>query len=53
MIEVSKKRLKFLDDAKGLGMMMIVWMHIWGNNTFEFAPLPVRELHFENSQLSN
>ena len=38
MIEVSKKRLKFLDDAKGLGMMMIVWMHIWGNNTFEFAP---------------
>lgn len=38
MIEVSKKRLKFLDIAKGLGMMMIVWMHIWGNNSFEFTP---------------
>lgn len=38
MIGVSKKRLKFLDIAKGLGMMMIVWMHIWGNNSFEFTP---------------
>lgn len=38
MTEASKKRLKFLDIAKGLGMMMIVWMHIWGNNSFGFTP---------------
>lgn len=38
MTEANKARLRFLDNAKGLGMMMIVWMHIWGNNTFGFPP---------------
>ena len=28
----NKGRLRFLDVAKGAGMMMIVWMHIHGNN---------------------
>lgn len=38
MIEANKKRLRYVDIAKGLGMMMIVWMHVWGNNFFEFTP---------------
>lgn len=38
MMEANKKRLKYVDIAKGLGMMMIVWMHVWGNNFFEFTP---------------
>lgn len=28
----------YIDVAKGIGMSMIVWMHIWGNNTFGFTP---------------
>lgn len=32
------ERLVYIDVAKGIGMSMIVWMHIWGNNTFGFTP---------------
>lgn len=38
MIEANKKRLTYVDIGKGLGMMMIVWMHVWGNNTYGFTP---------------
>lgn len=41
MTEASKVRLKFIDIAKGLGMMMIVWMHIWGNKA-PTVPPPIR-----------
>lgn len=37
MTEVNK-RLGFLDVSKGIGMMMIVWMHIWGNRPNGFIP---------------
>lgn len=33
----ANKRIQFLDISKGIGMMMIVWMHIWGNKPTEFA----------------
>lgn len=35
---MATKRLKFLDISKGIGMMMIVWMHVWGNKPFGFTP---------------
>lgn len=38
MTEASKARLTYVDIGKGLGMMMIVWMHIWGNNAYGFTP---------------
>lgn len=34
-----KKRLHYIDIAKGFGMLMILWMHVWGNNKNGF-PLP-------------
>lgn len=37
MTEVNK-RIQFLDISKGIGMMMIVWMHIWGNKPIGFTP---------------
>lgn len=40
MTEVSKQRLVYIDTAKGVGMSMIVWMHIWGNNSYGFTPPP-------------
>lgn len=40
MMETTKQRLMYIDVAKGIGMSMIVWMHIWGNNTFGFSPPP-------------
>lgn len=38
MTGVSKQRLVYIDTAKGVGMSMIVWMHIWGNNSYGFTP---------------
>ena len=35
---MATKRLKFLDISKGIGMMMIVWMHVWGNKPSGFTP---------------
>lgn len=40
MAEMNNQRLVYVDVAKGIGMSMIVWMHIWGNNSFEFTPPP-------------
>ena len=37
-VMTEKKRLQYVDIGKGLGMMMIVWMHIWGNNFYNFTP---------------
>ena len=56
MTGVSKQRLVYMDTAKGVGMSMIVWMHIWGNNSYGFTPpQTVRERHFEtyHSRQSN
>ena len=47
MTGVSKQRLVYIDTAKGVGMSMIVWMHIWGNNSYGFTPQAVRKRHFE------
>lgn len=47
MTEANKKRLTYVDIGKGLGMMMIVWMHVWGNNTYGFTPP-----HWLNSNIS-
>ena len=45
MTEVSKQRLVYIDTAKGVGMSMIVWMHIWGNNSYGFtSPLLLNSL---------
>ncbi|NPD90900.1 acyltransferase family protein [Xylanibacter muris] len=38
MMKSNNKRLQFLDISKGIGMMMIVWMHIWGNRPNGFTP---------------
>ena len=45
MTEVNK-RIQFLDISKGIGMMMIVWMHIWGNKPIGFTPLIYKQLYF-------
>ena len=34
----ANKCLQFLDIAKDIGMMMILWMHIWDNKPIEFTP---------------
>ena len=47
MTEVSKARLTYVDISKGLGMMMIVWMHIWGNNAYLFTPPPFAEWEYQ------
>lgn len=46
MTGANKKRLPYVDIGKGLGMMMIVWMHIWGNNAYGFTP-PIAKLEYK------
>ena len=48
MTGVSKQRLVYIDTAKGVGMSMIVWMHIWGNNSYGFTPPPVYKQFYIN-----
>ena len=37
LMQENETRFKFLDISKGIGMMMIVWMHIWGNKPETFT----------------
>ena len=56
----ANKCLQFLDIAKDIGMMMILWMHIWDNKPIEFTPefinyfisTPYRPLFFHTFRIS-